>query len=178
MKRTWLIAIAIVAALCLAFSGTVMAEETAKVGVVNLQRCLNDSKLGKQFKGEFTAEADELKAGLEQEESELKAMREEIEKQGLVLSETARAEREAAYNKRLDAFKEKFKESQQTLQRKDQELTRKVLKGLQGIIAEIGNTEGYTLIVEKQEGGVIFATVASDITDEVIRRYDQAAGKE
>ena len=147
-------------------------------GVVDLQRCLNDSKLGKQFKAEFTGEAEQLKADLESEEAELKTLREELERQGLVLSETAKKEREAAYNKRLDAFKGRFKESQQALQRKDQELTRKVLKGLQGIIGELGDTGGYTLIVEKQEAGVIFMSSASDITDEVVRRYDQTAGKE
>ena len=60
-------------------------------------------------------------------------MREEIEKQGLVLSETAMKERQAQYNQRLEAFKARFKESQQALQRKDQELTRKVLQGLQAV---------------------------------------------
>lgn len=178
MKRTRSVVLAVAALSFLVLATVAAAQETTKVGVVDLQRCLNNSKLGKEFKAEFTAQADQLKADLEREEAELKALREEIEKQGLVLSETARAEREASYKKRLEAFKEKFKESQQSLQRKDQELTRKVLQGLQGIIAEIANSSGYTLIVEKQEGGVIFATKASDITDEVVRLYDQKAGKE
>ena len=178
MKRTRMMLIAITAVLCLAVAVVSHAAEAAKVGVVNLQRCLNESKLGKQFKVEFTSEAEQLKADLENEEAELKALREEIEKQGLVLSETAKKEREATYNNRLDAFKGRFKESQQALQRKDQELTRKVLKGLQGIIGKIGDSGGYTLIVEKQEAGVIFMAQASDITDEVIRRYDQSAGQE
>ena len=178
MKQTRMLLLALAAMFCLTATAPSHAADSAKVGVVDLQRCLNDTKLGKQFKAEFTAEAEQLKADLESEEGELKALREEIEKQGLVLSETARKEREATYGKRLDAFKERFKESQQALQRKDQELTRKVLKGLQGIIAEMGDTGGYTLVVEKQEAGVIFMSQASDITDEVIRRYDQGAGQE
>ena len=169
---------AVAALMCCAVTVPATAAEPSTVGVVDLQRCLNESKLGRQFKSEFTAEADQLKAELEKEEAELKALREEIEKQGLVLSQTAAAERQAEYNKRLDAFKGRFKESQQTLQRKDQELTRNVLKGLQGIISEIGNAGGYTLIVEKQESGVIFMDTSSDITDEVIRRYDQTAERE
>jgi outer membrane protein len=178
MKGNRMIWAALAAVVCMAVAMTAQAADGAKVGVVDLQRCLNDSKLGKQFKAEFTAEAEQLKADLEKEETELKALREEIEKQGLVLSETARKEREATYGKRLEAFKGRFKESQQALQRKDQELTRKVLKGLQGIIGELGDKGGYTLIVEKQEAGVLFMSQASDLTDEVVRRYDQNAGQE
>jgi len=164
--------------LCLGLGAPAFAADGAKIGVVDLQRCLNDSKLGKQFKVEFTAEAEQLKADLEEEEAELKALREQIEAQGLVLSETARKEREETYNTRLEAFKGRFKESQQTLQRKDQELTRRVLQGLQGIIAEMGESGGYTMVVEKQEAGVIYMALTADITDEVIRRYDQSAGQE
>ena len=178
MKQIRILLATLAAVLSLAVTAPSHAADGAKVGVVDLQRCLNDSKLGKQFKAEFTGEAEQLKAALENEEAELKTLREELERQGLVLSETAKKEREAAYNKRLDAFKGRFKESQQALQRKDQELTRKVLKGLQGIIGELGDKGGYTLIVEKQEAGVIFMSSASDITDEVVRRYDQTAGKE
>ncbi len=151
----------------------VRAAEPAKIGVVDLQRCLNESRMGKKYKAEFTAEADRRKAELEKEEADLKALREEIEKQGLVLSETARAEKERAYKERLAAFKAKFQESQQALQRKDQELTRRILRDLQKVVQKLGETEGYTLILERQEGGVLFLPKAIDITDEVIRRYDE-----
>lgn len=150
----------------------VRAAEPAKVAVVDLQRCLNESRMGKKYKAEFTAEADRRKAELEKEEADLKALREELEKQGLVLSETARAEKEREYKERLEAFKAKFQESQQALQRKDQELTRRILKDLQEVVRKLGETEGYTLILERQEAGVLFAPKAIDITDEVIRRYD------
>lgn len=150
----------------------VRAAEPVKVAVVDLQRCLNESRMGKKYKAEFTAEADRRKAELEKEEADLKALREELEKQGLVLSETARAEKEREYKERLEAFKAKFQESQQALQRKDQELTRRILKDLQKVVRELGETEGYTLILERQEAGVLFAPKAIDITDEVIRRYD------
>jgi len=150
----------------------------AKIGVVDLQRCLNESKTGKKYKAEFTGEAEKMKAELEKEEQSLKAMREELEKQGTVLSETAKGEKEKVYRERVDAFKEKFQQSQQTLQRKDQELTRRILKDLQGVIRELAETGGYDLVVEKGEGGVQYAPSTADLTEEVVRRYDKAAGGE
>ncbi len=147
-----------------------------KVGVVDLQRCLNESKVGKEYKARFSSEADEIKSALEKEESELKALREELEAQGMILSETARQEKEREYQQKLEAFKNKFKASQQSLQRKDQELTQKILKDLQGIIREIAETGGFALVVEKREGGVLFVPSTADLTDEVIRAYDRSGG--
>lgn len=153
------------------------AADPVKLGVVDLQRCLNESKMGKKYKAEFTSEADQMKAELEGEEAALKGLREELEKQGMVLSETARAEKEREYQERLEEFKEKFKTSQKALQRKDQELTRRILKDLQGTIRELGETGGYTLILEKGEGGLLYTGGEVDLTDEVIRRYDSSAGE-
>lgn len=172
----WAMAGALALGAVVAVRGSARAADGVRVGVVDLQRCLNETKVGKKYKADFTADADQLKATLEKEEAALKGLREGLEKQGAVLSETARAEKERADRERLEAFKEKFQSSQQTLQRKDQELTRKILKDLQGIIREIGEAEGYSLVVEKGEGGVLYAPTSADLTNEVIRRYDKAGG--
>lgn len=154
------------------------AAAEGRIGVVDLQRCLNESKMGKKYKAEFTAEAEKMKAELEREEAALKVLREELEKQAMILSETARGERERSYRERVDAFKERFQQSQQALQRRDQELTRRILVDLQGVIRELGETGGYTLIVERGEGGVLYSPDRADITGEVVRRYDESAGGE
>jgi outer membrane protein len=58
------------------------------------------------------------------------------------------------------------------LQRRDFELLEKILRDLDGILQSIGQSEGYTMIIEKTEGGVIFSTPSIDITQKVIQAYD------
>lgn len=151
------------------------ADQPAKVGVVDLQQCLNESTMGKKYKGEFTAEAEKMKAELEKEEGELAALREEIDTQGVLLAEEIKAAKDKEYKEKVSVFKEKFQSSQQALQRRDQELTRKILRDLQGIVREIGEKEGYSLIVERNEAGVLFAPGQSDLTDKIIQMYDKSA---
>ena len=40
------------------------------------------------------------------------------------------------------------------------------------LVQEIGKKEGYTLIVEKRTGGVVYAQPSTDITDSVIEAYN------
>jgi Skp family chaperone for outer membrane proteins len=44
--------------------------------------------------------------------------------------------------------------------------------GLQKVIKKLGEEEGYTLILMKNENFVLFASKAIDITDRVIKAYD------
>lgn len=149
-----------------------------KIGVVDLQRCLNETKQGKKYRADFTARAEQTKAELEKKEAALKELRESLEKQGLVLSQGARQEKEKEYRDRLDAFKEQFKASQQALQKQDQELTGRILKDLQAVVREVAEAGGFSLVAERQEGGVLYAAKDADLTDEVIRRFDQKAKAE
>jgi len=146
-----------------------------KLGVVDLQRCMLESKVGKKYKAEFGARAEQVKGELEKKEAALKELRESIEKQSLVLSQTARAEKEKEYQVKVEAFKEQFKAAQQSIGRQDQELTGRVLKELQAIIKELSEAAGYSMVVERQEGGVFYFAKELDVTDEVIRRYDLKA---
>ncbi len=149
------------------------AAEPGRIGVVDFQRCLNESKMGKKYKTEFSAKAEQAQGDLEKKEAALKELRQTLEKQGLVLSPAARADKEKEYREKVDSFKEQFKASQQALQKQDQELTSRIMKELQVIIREMGEAGGYSVVLEKQEGGVIYAAKEVDLTDEVIRRYDQ-----
>lgn len=165
-------AIALGLALAVAWQGAAAAQG-GKIGVVDLQRCLAETRVGKKYEGDVKARAEQVKADLDKREAALKELRETLEKQGLVLSASARQEKEKEYRDKLDAFKELYKASQQALQKQQQELTGRILKDLQVVIRELGEAGGYTLVVERQEGGVLYAARDADLTDEVIRRFDQ-----
>jgi outer membrane protein len=159
-------------ALAVAWQGAAAAQG-GKIGVVDLQRCLSETKQGKKYEAEVKTRADAIKTDLDKREGALKELRETLERQGLVLSAQARQDKEKEYRDKLEAFKELFKASQQALQKHQQELTGRILKDLQVVIRELGDAGGYQMVVEKQEGGVLYAARDADLTDEVIRRFDQ-----
>ena len=54
-----------------------------------------------------------------------------------------------------------------------------MLQDLSGVIEKVGKERGFHLIVEKRGGAVLYGAPEADLTDEIIRAYDQQnTGKE
>ncbi|HXG15680.1 MAG TPA: OmpH family outer membrane protein, partial [Calidithermus sp.] len=55
----------------------------------------------------------------------------------------------------------------------EQQLGAKVLQELSGVIERVGKQGGYFLIVERRGAGILYSAPEADLTDEIIRVYDQ-----
>src|SRR5690606_34396496 len=105
-----------------------------------------------------------------------KQMAEAREKQKNVLSETALSQRYAEYQKAPAELQEQYVESQRELVNQEAELTKRTLDRMMDIVRRMGQAEGYTMVVERNEGGVIWVPSNLDVTDVVIQRYNAEAG--
>lgn len=143
-----------------------------KIAYVDLQRVIRDSKAGKTAKTSFEKAFQDKRQIIEQKASALENLRQDFIKNGAVASETKRktmAETIERKQKDLDRTREDFRVE---LQRKDLELTQKILNDIEGIVKDIGDKNGYTMIFEKTEAGLVYGGVSSDITSKVIQAYD------
>jgi outer membrane protein len=152
------------------------AADPIKIGVIELQRVFNESKLGQKYKAEFLAKAKEMDEDLKRREKELKTLEETLSQQKVLLSPSAWDVKAREFQDEASRFQKKVAESRQTFQRGTQEVTRRILKELQPLVRDVAESGGYTLILERQEGGVLHALGNINLTDEIIRRYDKIAG--
>lgn len=159
------------AILLFGFTGLSYAQGD-KIAYVDLQRVIRDSKAGKSAKTSFERAFQDKRKIIEQKANALENLRQDFIKNGSVSSETKRksmAETIERKQKDLDRTREDFRVE---LQRKDLELTQKILKDIEGIVKNIGDKGGYTMIFEKTEAGLVYGGTASDITGKVIQAYD------
>lgn len=166
-----------VVAFVLAWSSPALAEgEAAKplrIGYVDLQKALMESKAGKKAKADFKVRVDKLEKRLQGKKTELEKMKEDLERRAVVMREEERRKLADEFErKRLD-LKLDFEDSQAELQKKDQELTGTIVASLQKIIKEIGDEKGYTLILELGSSPVLYYKTSDDITDEVLKTFDK-----
>jgi len=170
MRKTWAGLLATVLVLLLV---SVRAEAQLKVGVVDLQKALEASDEGRKAKAELQKQVEKIQQDLKTRQDELNALKEEIERQGSLLSETARYDKEKRYQDKLKDFKRLYEDYQEEMRRQDQSLSEKVFKQLAEIIEALGAKEGFDIILEKTQSAVLYRSSKVDITDQVIKMADE-----
>ena len=143
-----------------------------KIGSVDIQRAINESQAGKEAKKALAKETEKFQGLIAEKQKELQAMKESLEKQGLMLSSEARMAREKELQTRLRDYQRWGEDAQNEMNQKRNEMERAIFVGLQKVIQKLGADEGYTLIVEKNENVVLFSSKATDLTDRVIKAFD------
>lgn len=148
-----------------------------KIGYIDLQKALNQSEAGKAAKDKIAQRVKDHEATIDARQKELKKLKDDIDKQGLLLSEDARAAKERDYQQKLKEFQRLTKDAQEEVQQKDSDFTRQILEDLSKVIQEFGAREGFSMILEKTESAVLYADDKSDLTERVIRAYDASRSK-
>lgn len=171
MRRTTL-SLALIGALVLAHGQPALAQADLKIGIVDLQRALNESKAGKKAKEQFKVEFDRMQDGLKREKDQLDRMKDDLDKKSAVLKEDQRKSMAEEFERKRRDLRRKLEDSDAELRKKDSELTGEILKDLAIVIQEIGARDGYTVILENSSSAVLYGSKSIDLTDEVIRAFD------
>ena len=148
------------------------AAQQLNIAVIDVQRVVTESDPGKQalqkLKELQDAKIDEGRAM----QQELATLQEQISKQQFTLSE----ERLGELRKQIEDKGIALQRFQDDAERELDEARRRELGGLEGriipVINQIGTEQGYTLIFNKFQSGLVYADEAVDITDDVIRRFN------
>jgi len=148
-----------------------------RIAYIDVQRVLARSAAGVAAREQLEREKATMQKEMDAKRVELEKLREEIEKKGALLTPDARRDRQEQFErKRRDAAR-LADDFQKELERKESVLLQKVLQDVSGIIERVGKERNYYLIVEKRGAGVVYAAPDADLTDEVIRAFDQQAPK-
>ncbi len=102
----------------------------------------------------------------------MKNLKADLEKQAVLLSEEARAEKERAYQKKLKDFQRFTKDIQDELQQRDADFTRRIIDEIFEIVEQLGAEENYSVILEKTESSLLYADESIDLTDKIIEILD------
>lgn len=149
------------------------AKANVKVGYVDLNRALNEVAEGKKAKASLEADGKAKQQKLEIKQKELRSLKEELDKQRLILSEEARRDKEGKLQQGLVELQRMSAEFERDFSSKETELTKPIGDKLKQVIAELGKTGGYNVILPKEM--ILYSPEGTDLTDEVIKRYNSGA---
>jgi outer membrane protein len=149
-----------------------------KIGYIDLQSTLEKTKKGGAAKAKLEADKAKKQKEIDKKKKDLEAAAKELEKKRGVLKPEVALQQQQQLEKDFIALQQQFAQFQQDLLKAEQALTQAIFKDAAKIIESIAKRDGFTMIVEKNEGAVLYADKSLDITDEVNRRMDAGeAGK-
>lgn len=170
MKNTTLLRTAFVS---LFLSGAAFAADGAfKVAYVDLQKALQTVDAGKTAKSQLENDVNSKKKELEKMQQSLQQEAEAFEKKSAILNDSAKQQKQQELQKKFAEFQKNAAESQMELQKRERELTKPLIDELRSIIEGVGKEKGYQLILEKNEGAVLYAEAGSDLTEQVIEKFN------
>jgi outer membrane protein len=157
-------------------SGAAPAGAT-RIGFVDIQRVLARSSAGVAAREQLEKEKAAMQKQVDSHRQELEKLRDEIEKKGQLLSAEARREKQDQLERKVRDARRLVDDLQGTLQKKEEALLAKVLQDVGGLVQKIGKEKGYHIVLERQRSSILYASPDSDLTDDIIRAYDDETKK-
>ncbi|MBF0302985.1 MAG: OmpH family outer membrane protein [Desulfamplus sp.] len=144
-----------------------------KIGVVDFQKILTTSTYGKRATEELNRKGKGMEDDIKSKENELLNLQKQFEKDSVVMSKDKKEAKQKELRTKFNDFKtlrakymDEFKGMQATH-------FNKIRNDVLNITNEIGKKEGFTIIIEKNEGGMMYSDPSLDVTDKVISEFNR-----
>ena len=162
----------------LIISGTLFAADVAKIGIVDFQKILAVSDGGKRVNEIMKSELVKRKKQLVEKEKAIRAKKEQMDREALVVSDEVKRRNILNYKKMVFQLQQLNKKHNRDLQKLNNRNTIIIERAIQKIVRKIGKKEAFLLIIGKRQAGVLYAPKQIDITDKVIKRYNVVFAKQ
>jgi outer membrane protein len=146
--------------------------EDMKIGLVDFQQALNEVEEGKRAKTQLKTQFESKQIALNAKQEGLKRLKDEIEAKRAALSADAMRQKEAEYRDQFLDLQKTLAQFRQEMATREAELTQGIVVRLKKTVDSIGRSEGYTIIFEKSQDTVLYASSATDLTAKVISAYN------
>ena len=171
MFRRMMLTIAVTGLSLVLFAGSGVSAPMVKVAVVDLQSALNATSEGLAAKQSLKKKHMAKQEQVDKMKAELDTMEEKIKSP--VISEAAQVELKEKYRQKKAQLIEYVALAKEEEDRENQQLSAKILEGLIKIAREIAEDEKYSIIFEKSGSGIVYFEGSMNITDRVLKIYNE-----
>lgn len=152
-----------------------LSAETMKVAVIDQQAVLEQSKAGKRALEELKAYSTTRQKIINADDLELKELEQAI--QGGKLTDSAKQEKQAQFQAKLEAYQRRLGDFNREIQQKQRDMVAEYSKKVQTVAQAVAEKNGYTAVIDKGSEAmikiVIYHQPGLDLTDQVMKEFDR-----
>lgn len=154
-----------------------IAQESAKVGVINLQSAIVGTKDGQKAATDIQARFNPKKADLDKRQADIAQLQDQLNRGQNTLSEDARQKLARQIDQKTKLVNRDTEDARAELDQEEQRIMNELGSRIVALIDKYAKDNGYVMIldVSSPQTPVMFASNTVDITREIIELYDKNA---
>ncbi len=158
----------------LTLGSTAFAE--LKIGYINSEKIFLEYEGTKSAQEKFNKEVAKWEQEATERQKELQELKEQLEKQSLLLSSERKKEIQEEYERKMMEYQkflqQKFGQQGEAL-KKNEDLTKPIIEKINKILEQIAKAENYDFILDARNGSVVYAKKAYDLTERVLQELNK-----
>jgi outer membrane protein len=156
--------------------GQASAQTAMKVGVINIQAAIAGTAEGKQAAAELQSQFSPRTAELQNMQKSIQDLGARLQNGQTTLSDEEKARLQRQYEQSSRQFQRKQQEFQDDSQDAQQEVVNRIGRKMIDVIDKYSKENNYSVILDEssQQTPVIYAANQIDVTQDIIRLYDQS----
>jgi outer membrane protein len=147
-----------------------VAQAQQKIGFVNPQRVVNETRLGKMAKADLARYVAEKERLAKESAAQVAVLRKEAD--GVALSAAERTRREEAYRRKSRLHETLLQENSRDIKAEEAKLLQYVMRRADSVLEDIGRKGGYAMIITDPAAVGYVDKANADLTERVIRELD------
>ncbi|NEX22763.1 OmpH family outer membrane protein [Thiorhodococcus mannitoliphagus] len=150
----------------------VQAANETSVGYVDMQRVLEESKLGQRLQEQLRKDFEPRAKELAEEELAIKQMQQELGRNKPLMSNAQVEKKEEEIKSRIESYQKEAMPVQQELMKVQQEKGREIIGPARKAVDAVAKKKKIGMVLERGLAGLVYIDESLDITDSVIKQLD------
>ena len=174
--RIKVVSLALFSLLFVSCTATTSTFAGSKVGYINLQRLVNESKMGKAAKQEIQKLREEKQKTVETKLNKVNNLKELLNTRGNEMNPRVKQEKIDELQKQYKDYQRMLADAKEDITREDKQLVAIILEKADSVLKKVAKREKYTIIL-KDPNAVGYLDDKYDITNLVLKELDKQSGK-
>ncbi|HDT14504.1 MAG TPA: OmpH family outer membrane protein [Candidatus Aminicenantes bacterium] len=158
----------------LAVVAAAYAQQVSKIAIINSQRAFETSLEGKKALGQLQDREAKIKADIQKMDDAIRLLENRLNTGRLTMTQEALMGLQSDIEKKTTERKRYEEDQAREINQLSANLIQKIRVEMVSIIEALAKERGLEIVLDTATSGVVTASPTIDITEEIVKRYDQS----